>query len=72
MKIKAAVSPSLPVSALLGTDAAQLGHLLQLYPLTVHMRGLEQALVTTQAQARQQAEEERKQEIREASSGVKT
>ena len=36
MEVKAAVSESLPVSALLGTDTVQLGQLLQYNPLAVH------------------------------------
>ena len=70
MEVKAAVSESLPVSTLLGTDAEQLGQLLQSNPLAVHTSGLEQALVSTGTQLRRQAEEEREQETREARSGV--
>ena len=47
MEVEAAVSDSLPVSVLLGTDTAQLGQLLRSNPRTVRSSGFEQALVTT-------------------------
>ena len=59
LEVKAAMSESLPVSALLGTDTMQLGQLLISNPLTIRTPGLEQALVSTRAQSRRQAEEER-------------
>ena len=59
MEVKAAVSQSLPVSVLLGTDTAQLEQLLQSNPLALRTSSLEQALVTTRGQSRRQAEEER-------------
>ena len=71
LEVKAAVSESLPVSALLGTDTTQLGQLLISNPLTIRTPGLEQALVSTRAQSRQQAEEEREQETREACSSIR-
>ena len=71
LEVKAAVSESLPVSALLGTDTTQLGQLLLSNPLTVHTPGVEQALVATRAQSRRQAEEEREQETREARSSIR-
>ena len=60
MEIKAAVSKSLLVSALLGTDATELGQLLQSNLLT---NRLDHALVTTRAQSKQKAEEELEQEM---------
>ena len=71
LEVKAAVSESLPVSALLGTDTTQLGQLLISNRLTIRTPGLEQALVSTRAQLRQQAEEEREQENREACSSIR-
>ena len=59
LEVKAAMSESLPVSALLGTDTTQLGQLLISNPLTIRTPGLEQALASTRAQSRRQAEEER-------------
>ena len=44
MEVKAAVSQSLPVSVLLGTDTAQLEQLLQSNPLALRTSSLEQAL----------------------------
>ena len=70
MEVKAAVSQSLLVSVLLGTDTAQLEQLLQSNPLALRTSSLEQALVTTRGQSRRQAEEEREQQKHEARSGV--
>ena len=51
MKVKAAVSDTLPVSVLLGTDVPELGRLLRANPSTVRTEGVEEALVvTTRAQ----------------------
>ena len=58
MEVEAAVSDSLPVSVLLGTDTIQLGQLLRSNPQTVRSSGFEQALVTTRGQARWKAVEE--------------
>ena len=69
MEIKAAVSKSLPVSALLGTDAAELGQLLQSNPLT---NGLDHALVTTRSQSKQKAEEELEREMCKTRCGVRS
>lgn len=52
MEVEAAVSQSLPVSVLLGTDTTQLGQLLQTNPLAL-TSGLEQALVKSRRDGRQ-------------------
>jgi len=52
-RMKAAVSDTLPVSVLLGTDVPELGLLLRTNPSTIHTEGVEEALlVTTRAQSR--------------------
>ena len=71
MEVKAAVSESLPVAALLGTDTPQLGKLLHTNPLAVHTKGMDHALVTTRAQAQQKAVEKDQQQQKQDDSGVK-
>ena len=71
MEVKAAVSESLPVAALLRTDTPQLGKLLHTNPLAVHTKGMDHALVTTRAQAQQKAVEEDQQQQKQDDSGVK-
>ena len=44
VQVEAAVSESLPVSVLLGTDVPELGKLLQFNPSTVHSVEVERAL----------------------------
>ena len=58
VKTKAAVA-GLPVSVLLSTDIRELGQLLQANRTTMYTQGMEQALVTTMAQARLQNHGER-------------
>ena len=41
MEVRAAVSESLPVSVLLGTDVPELGWLLHSNPLVVHTKGMD-------------------------------
>ena len=64
--VKAAVFEQLPVSVLLGTDVPELGQLLHSNPITVHTSGIEHALVTTRAQARRLAEEDKQQREKES------
>ena len=60
LTVRAAVSKTLPMSVLLGTDVPQLGALLHGNPARIHSQGVEHALITTRAQARKQEEEEEK------------
>ncbi len=70
--VKAAVSETLPVSVLLGTDVPELGQLLRVNPSSVHSEGVEEALVvTTRAQQKRKESEERIQASKEERSGVK-
>ena len=72
MKVKAAVSDTLPVSVLLGTDVPELGRLLRANPSTVRTEGVEEALVvTTRAQQRKKETEEAIQAAKEEVSGAK-
>ena len=57
MKTKAAVA-GLPVSVFLSTNIRELGQLIQENCTTVYTQGMEQALVTTRAQARLQNQAE--------------
>ena len=61
LQVTAALSDTLPVSILLGTDVpelgARLGGLLRANPHTVHSEGSDQALVVTRAQVRRHEEE---------------
>ena len=50
-KVTAAVSDTLPVSVLLGTDVPELGRLLGVDPRSTHSTTVEAALVMTRAQA---------------------
>ena len=70
MEVKAAVADSLPVSALLGTDTPHLGKLLHSNPLALHTTGIDHALVTTRARARQEAVDREHQQLRQEDSGV--
>jgi hypothetical protein len=58
LTVRAAVSKTLPMLVLLGTDVPQLGALLHGNPTRIHSQGVEHALITTRAQARKQEEEE--------------
>ena len=71
MEMEAAVSDSLLVSVLLGTDTDHLGQLLRSKPRIVRSSGFEQAVVTTPGQARREAKEEQQQQTHEALSGVR-
>ena len=57
LQVTAALSDTLPVSILLGTDVPELGGLLRANPHTVHSEGSDQALVVTRAQVRRNEEE---------------
>ena len=61
MTIRAAISDSLPMSVLLGTDVPELGQLLHGNPASFHTEGTAYALVTTRAAARRREEELRAQ-----------
>ena len=65
VQVEVAVSDSLPVSVLLGTDVPELGELLHSSANTVHS-----ALVVTRAQARRDEEEEEARVRRDEESGV--
>ncbi len=56
LKVKAAVSDSLPMSVLLGTDVPELRQLLQLDPDSVHTSHLEEAMVVKTGRAREMEE----------------
>jgi len=72
MMVQAAVSDTLPVSVLLGTDVPELGRLLRANPSTVRTEGIEEALVvTTRAQQRKKEMEEAIQAARDEVSGTK-
>ena len=62
LKVRAAVSDTLPVSVLLGTDVPDLGQLLQGNHVLYYTVGINQALVTTRAQARQEEVEQKRRE----------
>ena len=64
LTVRAAISETLPMSVLLGTDVPQLGQLLHSNPALVHSRGVEHALITTRAQAKKRAEENESQKGR--------
>ena len=51
--VKAALSATLPVSVLLGTDVPELGHLLQTYHLAIHTPGASEVYVVTRARAKE-------------------
>ena len=70
LEVEAAVSDSLPVSVLLGTDVPELGKLLQFNPNVVHSTEVERALVVTRARAREEAEEEEERHAKEQQSGA--
>ena len=71
MEVRAAVSESLPMSVLLGTDVPELGRLLHSNPLVVHTKGMDHALVTTRAQSKRDSENRAEQERRQVGSGVR-
>ena len=52
VQVRAAVSDTLPVSVLLGTDIPELGRLLRENPSSLHTPGVGEALVVTRTQAR--------------------
>ena len=60
LTVRAAVSETLPMSVLLGTDVPQLGQLLHSNPALIHSHGVEHALVTTRSQARKHEEDQRR------------
>lgn len=70
VKVKAAVSDSLPVSVLLGTDVPELGRLLRSNPRTVHTTVGEALVVMTRAQARSLEEAEARRAAAEGASGA--
>ena len=70
MEADAAVSESLPVAALLGTDAPQLGRLLHANPMVMHTEGMDHAIVTTCAQSQRETEEREQQWLHQQDSGV--
>ena len=71
MEVRAAVSESLPVSVLLGTDVPELGRLLHSNPLVVYTKGMDHALVTTRAQLKRDTETIAEQERCQVGSGVR-
>ena len=71
MNIRAAVSESLPVSVLLGTDVRELGKLLQKSHKMIHSTEVHDVMVVTRAQARKDKEEEITSLSKEKSSGVR-
>lgn len=72
LQIEAAVSDTLPVSVLLGTDIPELDMLLWKQTLSqTREQEAEALIVTTRAQAKQQVEEAAVRALREAESGVR-
>ena len=72
VKTIAAVSNTLPVSVLLGTDVPELNCLLQSNPSSMHTRGVEEALVVmTWAQSKREKMEEKAQAEKEEISGTR-
>lgn len=70
LHIKAAISDTLPVSVLLGTDVPELGRLLRTNPHTIHSVGADEALVVTKAKARELEQTRLEQQQRESECGV--
>ena len=68
--VRAALSETLPVSVLLGTDVPQLGQLLSINPLTVHTDDIGEAMVVTRAQAQESERVETEQQRRQEESSV--
>ena len=68
--VRAALSETLPVSVLLGTDVPQLGRLLSINPLTVHTDDIGEAMVVTRAQAQESERVETEQQRRQEESSV--
>ena len=62
LKVRAAVSDSLPLPVLLATDVPELGQLLQGNHVLRHTVGINTALVTTRAQVRQEEVEQKRRE----------
>ena len=56
--VKAALSATLPVSVLLGTDVPELGRLLQTNPLAIHTPGASEVYVVTRARAKELEKDE--------------
>ena len=72
LQVKAAVSDTLPLSVLLGTDIPQLGELLEHNSCTVHSVGIEEAfVVTTRSQAKRREEEDSRLAQKEAIAGAR-
>ena len=72
VKTIAAVSNTLPVSVLLGTDVPELNCLLQSNPSSTHTRGVQEALVVmTRAQLKRRKMEEEAQAEKEEISGAR-
>ena len=70
VEVEAAISDTLPMSVLLGTDVAELGELLGL-DKTKPIPSEDAFVVITRAQSKQRREEERTQQQRELASGVR-
>ena len=70
LHIKAAISDTLPVSVLLGTDVPELGQLLRTNPHTIHTVGADEALVVTRAKARELEQTRLEQLQKEIECGV--
>ena len=70
IRVLAAVSDTLPVSVLLGTDVPELGLLLKQDPSGLHTTDVEEVLVVTRAQAKTQTREEQLRVHAEKMSGV--
>ena len=68
--VRTALSNTLPVLVLLGTDVPQLGQLLSVNPLTVHTVGTGEAMIVTRARAREQQRTEMDNQQRQDESGV--
>ena len=70
LHIKAAISDTLPVSVLLGTDVPELGQLLRTNPHTIHTVGADEALVVIRAKARELEQTRLEQLQKEIECGV--
>ena len=70
LHIKAAISDTLPVSVLLGTDVPELGQLLRTNPHTIHSFGADEAVMVTRAMARELEQTRLEQQKRETEWGV--
>ena len=70
VRVQAAVSDTLPVSVLLGTDVPELGQLLHENPRVMHTQEMQEVFVVTRAQVREQKEQEQRQLQEEQRCGV--